>query len=50
MVHEIDDNLDDICSLVRQCVELGANIIKCDPCKDIKDFHKIVKIAGTSFT
>jgi class I fructose-bisphosphate aldolase len=35
-----------IISLVRQGVELGADIIKADPTDDINEYHKIVEIAG----
>lgn len=35
-----------IISLVRQGVELGADIIKADPTDDIYQYHRIVEIAG----
>ena len=35
-----------IIPLVRQGVELGADIIKADPTDDIRDYHKIIEIAG----
>lgn len=35
-----------IIPLVRQGVELGADIIKADPTDDVNDYHKVVKIAG----
>jgi class I fructose-bisphosphate aldolase len=35
-----------IISLVRQGVELGADIIKADPTDDVNQYHKIVEIAG----
>jgi class I fructose-bisphosphate aldolase len=35
-----------ILPLVRQGVELGADIIKADPTDDVNDYHKIVEIAG----
>lgn len=35
-----------IIPLVRQGVELGADIIKADPTDDIKQYHRIVEIAG----
>ncbi len=35
-----------IISLVRQGVELGADIIKADPTDDIHQYHRIVEIAG----
>lgn len=35
-----------IIPLVRQGVELGADIIKADPTDDVNEYHRIVKIAG----
>ncbi|HKG08242.1 MAG TPA: hypothetical protein VKB19_17380 [Pedobacter sp.] len=35
-----------IIPLVRQGVELGADIIKADPTDDVNDYHRIVEIAG----
>ncbi len=35
-----------IIPLVRQGVELGADIIKADPTDDVNDYHRVVKIAG----
>jgi DhnA family fructose-bisphosphate aldolase class Ia len=35
-----------IAALVRQAVELGANLIKCDPPADAADFHRLVEAAG----
>jgi len=33
--------------LVRQAVELGADIIKADPCQNLEDYHKVVEVAGS---
>ena len=41
----VDGNLTKILSLVRQAVELGADIIKADPCDDVKDYHQVIEIA-----
>jgi class I fructose-bisphosphate aldolase len=41
----VDGNPDKILPLVRQAVELGADIIKADPTEDISIYHEIVKIA-----
>jgi len=30
----------------RQAVELGADVIKADPCTDITEYHKVIEIAG----
>lgn len=42
----VDGDLQKIVSLVRQGVELGADIIKADPTDDVNDYHKIIEIAG----
>jgi DhnA family fructose-bisphosphate aldolase class Ia len=41
----VDGDLDKILPLVRQAVELGADIIKADPCADINQYHKVIEIA-----
>lgn len=33
-------------TLVRQAVELGADIIKADPTDDLADYHEVVEVAG----
>ena len=42
----VDGDLKKILPLVRQAVELGADIIKCDPCDDVREYHRVVEIAG----
>ena len=42
----VDGDLKKILPLVRQAVELGADIIKADPCDDPKEYHKVIQIAG----
>jgi DhnA family fructose-bisphosphate aldolase class Ia len=42
----VDGDLDKITPLVRQAVELGADIIKADPTDDVGVYHKVVEIAG----
>lgn len=42
----VDGNPEKILPLVRQAVELGADIIKADPTNDVNDYHKVVEIAG----
>jgi DhnA family fructose-bisphosphate aldolase class Ia len=42
----VDGDLDKILPLVRQAVELGADIIKADPTDDVNVYHKVVEIAG----
>jgi DhnA family fructose-bisphosphate aldolase class Ia len=42
----VDGNLEKIMYLVRQAVELGADIIKADPTDDVGVYHKVIQIAG----
>ena len=42
----VDGDLQKIVPLVRQAVELGADIIKADPTDDVGAYHKVVEIAG----
>jgi len=42
----VDGDLDKVLPLVRQAVELGADIIKADPTDDVAVYHKVVEIAG----
>ncbi|WP_437187113.1 class I fructose-bisphosphate aldolase [Planctomicrobium sp. SH668] len=42
----VDGDVDKIVPLVRQAVELGADIIKADPTDNATDYHKVVQIAG----
>src|SRR5438309_7981047 len=42
----VDGDLDKILPLVRQAVELGADIIKADPTDDVSVYHKVIEIAG----
>lgn len=42
----VDGDLEKILPLVRQAVELGADIIKADPTSDVNDYHRVVEIAG----
>jgi fructose-bisphosphate aldolase, class I len=42
----VDGDLEKILPLVRQAVELGADIIKADPTDDVNDYHKVIEIAG----
>ncbi|MEM6710652.1 MAG: aldolase [Pseudomonadota bacterium] len=41
----VDGDLDKILPLVRQAVELGADIIKADPCEDVSEYHRVIEIA-----
>lgn len=42
----VDGNLDRITAIVRQAVELGADLIKADPTDDIGDYHQVVEVAS----
>ncbi len=42
----VDGDLQKILPLVRQGVELGADIIKADPTDDVTVYHKVIEIAG----
>lgn len=41
----VDGNIDLILPLVRQAAELGADIIKADPCTNVEDYHRVIEIA-----
>jgi len=42
----VDGDVKKILPLVRQAVELGADIIKADPTDDVSVYHKVVEISG----
>lgn len=42
----VDGDLEKILPLVRQAVELGADVIKADPCDVVQEYHKVIEIAG----
>jgi len=42
----VDGDPEKILPLVRQAVELGADIIKADPTDDVSIYHKVIEIAG----
>jgi fructose-bisphosphate aldolase, class I len=42
----VDGDVRKITSLVRQAVELGADIIKADPCDNVTDYHRVVEAAA----
>jgi DhnA family fructose-bisphosphate aldolase class Ia len=41
----VDGDIAKIISLVRQAVELGADIIKADPSDAVEDYHEVIEIA-----
>jgi fructose-bisphosphate aldolase, class I len=42
----VDGDIEKILPLVRQAVELGADIIKADPSDDVNRYHEVIEIAG----
>lgn len=42
----VDGDLDKILPLVRQAVELGADVIKADPCDDVSQYHQVIETAS----
>ncbi len=42
----VDGDPEKILPLVRQAVELGADIIKADPTDDVSEYHRVIEIAG----
>lgn len=44
--YTVNGDLDLILPIVRQAVELGADVIKADPTDDPADYHQVVRIAG----
>lgn len=44
--YQVDGDITKIMPLVRQAVELGADIIKADPTDEARDYHRVIQIAG----
>jgi DhnA family fructose-bisphosphate aldolase class Ia len=42
----VDGTIEKIMPLVRQAVELGADVIKGDPCDDVGEYHRVIEIAS----
>ncbi|OMF34581.1 aldolase [Paenibacillus sp. FSL H8-0548] len=42
----VDGDLRKIMPLVRQGVELGADVIKADPCDDVTEYHRVIEVAS----
>jgi fructose-bisphosphate aldolase, class I len=42
----VDGDIDKIVPLVRQAVELGADVIKADPSDELSAYHRVVETAG----
>lgn len=43
--YEVNGDLEKIIPIVRQAVELGADVIKADPCDDPSQYHEVVQTA-----
>ncbi|NBZ86343.1 class I fructose-bisphosphate aldolase [Stagnihabitans tardus] len=41
----VDGDITKILPLVRQAAELGADIIKADPCSNVQEYHRVIEIA-----
>lgn len=44
--YKSDLDIDRIVALVRQATELGADVVKADPCKNISEYHRVVEVAS----
>ena len=44
--YEVNGDAERIRAIVRQCVELGADVIKADPTDDLGDYPSVVEVAG----
>jgi len=44
--YEVNGDLDRIVPVVRQAVELGADVIKADPCDDPSQYHEVIQTAS----
>ncbi len=42
----VDGDIDKILPLVRQAIELGADIIKADPTDDVSEYHRVIEVAA----
>ena len=44
--YQVDGDVERITALVRQAVELGADLIKADPTDEIGDYHRVIEVAS----
>ncbi|MGM8364891.1 class I fructose-bisphosphate aldolase [Virgibacillus sp. W0181] len=42
----VDGDIHKIMALVRQAVELGADVIKADPCDNVEEYHRVIEVAS----
>jgi fructose-bisphosphate aldolase, class I len=45
--YEVDGDVEKIVPLVRQAVELGADVVKADPTDDLDDYGRVLETAGS---
>lgn len=43
--YEVNGDIEKIIPIVRQAVELGADVIKADPCDDASQYHEVIQTA-----
>ena len=43
--YEVNGDIEKIIPIVRQAVELGADVIKADPCDDPSQYHEVIQTA-----
>lgn len=44
--YTVNGDLEEIVHIVRQAIELGADVIKADPTDEVGDYHKVVETCG----
>jgi fructose-bisphosphate aldolase, class I len=44
--YEADGDILKIIALVRQAVELGADVVKADPCDDVREYKRVIEVAS----
>lgn len=44
--YQVDGDIEKIVPLVRQAVEMGADIVKADPTDDVSMYHKVIETSG----
>lgn len=44
--YQVDGDIQKIMPLVRQAVELGADVIKADPCDHVEEYHRVIEVAS----
>jgi DhnA family fructose-bisphosphate aldolase class Ia len=44
--YEVDGDILKIMALVRLAVELGADVVKADPCDDVREYKRVIEVAS----